>query len=246
MRPSTLAELADTAGIPVPEIRGYGSFTAFADTYLAACQVLRTPEDFARLVYEVVEDSVLDGAVWVEPSFYAPHHRDRFGADEDIIDMVLDAAALGRREPRCGRRRDGRGRPHGRSGGRDRPGADRRDASGSRRRLVRPGQRRGDRSARALRARRSRSPRKPGCSPPRTRASSPDRSRCGVRSTPWRPIDCSTASGRSKIPSCVAAPGRFRHLSRRLPDVEPAAVGLLRRSPSTRFRSCSRPGSGAA
>ncbi len=93
MRPSTLAELADTAGIPVPEIRGFGSFTAFADTYLAACQVLRTPEDFARLVYEVVEDSALDGAVWVEPSFYAPHHRERFGADEDIIDMVLDAAA---------------------------------------------------------------------------------------------------------------------------------------------------------
>ena len=93
MRPATLAELAETAGIPVPEIRGYGSFTAFSETYVAACQVLRTPEDFARLVYEVVEDSVLDGAVWVEPSFYAPHHRERFGADEDIVDMVLEAAA---------------------------------------------------------------------------------------------------------------------------------------------------------
>jgi adenosine deaminase len=91
MRPATLAELADDAGIPVPEIRGYGSFTAFADTYLAACQVLLTPEHFARLVYEVVEDSVLDGAVWVEPSFYAPHHRDRFGEDAAIVDMVLDA-----------------------------------------------------------------------------------------------------------------------------------------------------------
>jgi adenosine deaminase len=93
MRPSTLAELADTAGIPVPEIRGFGSFTAFSETYVAACQVLLTPEDFARLVFEVVEDSVLDGAVWVEPSFYAPHHRNRFGTDEEIIDMVLDAAA---------------------------------------------------------------------------------------------------------------------------------------------------------
>jgi adenosine deaminase len=91
MRPATLAELADDAGIPVPEIRGYGSFTAFADTYLAACQVLLTPEHFARLVEEVVEDSVVDGAVWVEPSFYAPHHRDRFGEDEAIVDMVLDA-----------------------------------------------------------------------------------------------------------------------------------------------------------
>ena len=49
MRPATLAELAATAGIPVPEIRGYGSFTAFSDTYVAACQVLETPEQF-RLV----------------------------------------------------------------------------------------------------------------------------------------------------------------------------------------------------
>jgi adenosine deaminase len=93
MRPSTLSELADRAGIPVPEIRGYGSFTAFSDTYFAACQVLQTPDDFARLVYEVVEDSALDGAVWVEPSFYAPNHRNRFGTDEEIMDMVLDAAA---------------------------------------------------------------------------------------------------------------------------------------------------------
>jgi adenosine deaminase len=91
MRPTTLAELADAAGIPVPEIRGYGSFSAFSDTYVAACQVLLTPDDFARLVFEVVEDSVLDGAVWVEPSFYAPHHRNRFGEDEQIVDMVLDA-----------------------------------------------------------------------------------------------------------------------------------------------------------
>jgi adenosine deaminase len=91
MRPSTLAELAADAGIPVPEIRGYGSFSAFADTYVAACQVLVTPEHFARLVFEVVEDSVLDGAVYVEPSFYAPHHRNRFGEDEEIVDMVLDA-----------------------------------------------------------------------------------------------------------------------------------------------------------
>src|ERR1700749_2437380 len=91
MRPATLAELADAAGIPVPEIRGYGSFSPFSDTYVAACQVLLTQDDFARLVFEVVEDSVLDGAVWVEPSFYAPHHRNRFGEDEEIVDMVLDA-----------------------------------------------------------------------------------------------------------------------------------------------------------
>jgi len=28
MRPETLAELAEEAGIPVPEVRGFGSFTS--------------------------------------------------------------------------------------------------------------------------------------------------------------------------------------------------------------------------
>jgi len=91
MRPTTLAELAAGYGMEVPQIRGFGSFTAFADMYLAACDVLRTPDDMARLVDEVVEDAVLAGAVWVEPSFYAPHHRARLGPDEEVVDMVLDA-----------------------------------------------------------------------------------------------------------------------------------------------------------
>jgi len=90
MRPATLREWCDEAGIPVPEIRGFGSFPVFSATYVAACQALTTPDHFHRLVYEVVEDSVLGGAVWVEPSFYAPHHRNRFGTDEAIIEMVLD------------------------------------------------------------------------------------------------------------------------------------------------------------
>jgi adenosine deaminase len=102
MRPETLAELAAGYGIDVPPIRGYGSFPAFAGMYLAACEVLRTPEDLARVVTEVVEDSAADGAVWVEPSFYAPHHRGKFSpltgsgsgsAEDDIaaIEIVLAA-----------------------------------------------------------------------------------------------------------------------------------------------------------
>ncbi len=89
--------------------------------------MLLTPDDFARLVFEVVEDSVLDGAVWVEPSFYAPHHRNRFGADEEIVDMVLDALhAAGEQLGRRGRSDAGR-RPHGRAVGRGRAGAAGRD-----------------------------------------------------------------------------------------------------------------------
>jgi len=92
MRPSTLAELADAAGIPVPEIRGYGTFGAFAETYLAACQVLRGYDDFLRLMREVAEDRQAGGAVWIEPSFYLPFYEDRLGPPEEILEWLLSAA----------------------------------------------------------------------------------------------------------------------------------------------------------
>lgn len=93
MRPGTLTELAERYEVDVPEIRGFGSFAAFAGMYVAAGSVLRTPDDLARLVDEVVEDAALDGAVWVEPAFYAPHHVERLGAPEGIYEIVLDALA---------------------------------------------------------------------------------------------------------------------------------------------------------
>jgi adenosine deaminase len=93
MRPTTLTELATTYGVEVPPIRGFGSFGAFAGTYLAAASVLQTPEDLARIVDEVVEDAALAGATWVEPAFYAPHHLERLGPTEGIYEIALDALA---------------------------------------------------------------------------------------------------------------------------------------------------------
>lgn len=93
MRPTTLAEMAERYGVEVPPIRGFGSFPEFSGMYVAACAVLREEADLRRVVDEVVEDAVLAGAHWVEPSFYAPHHRARFGRDEDIVELVLDALA---------------------------------------------------------------------------------------------------------------------------------------------------------
>ncbi len=93
MRPTTLQELADAAGIPVPVVSGFGSFSAFSAMYVAACDVLRSPADVRRLVFEVVEDAALAGAVWVEPATYIPHHRERLGPDEFVLEVMLDAAA---------------------------------------------------------------------------------------------------------------------------------------------------------
>ncbi|MDQ1358637.1 MAG: adenosine deaminase [Acidimicrobiaceae bacterium] len=93
MRPSTLHDLCRRYELAVPTIAGYGSFSAFAATYLAACDTLRTEADLRRLVAEVLEDSAAGGAVWVEPSSYLPHHRHFQGSDEATAEIVLDELA---------------------------------------------------------------------------------------------------------------------------------------------------------
>lgn len=92
MRPETLGELAGTYGITVPEVRGYGSFAAFAGMYVAACQVLATPDDLARLVREVVQDAAEAGATWLEPAVYLGRHRGHLGDEAAVLDIMLDAA----------------------------------------------------------------------------------------------------------------------------------------------------------
>lgn len=93
MRPETLHELAGAAGLDVPPIRGFGNFSAFSGMYMAACDVLTSPDALARLTREVIEDSARDGATWVEPAVYLPHHNERLGAPEETLEIILGAAA---------------------------------------------------------------------------------------------------------------------------------------------------------
>lgn len=97
MRPATLEELAQEHGMEVPSTTGYGDFTAFSAMYVAACAVLRRPEDLARLVHEVAEDAAKDGAVWVEPSFEPHLHVPTFGSVETVIDIIAEAGAAAAR-----------------------------------------------------------------------------------------------------------------------------------------------------
>jgi adenosine deaminase len=93
MRPETLRELAAARGMAVPPVRGFKSFGAFAGMYDAACQVLQSETQLRRLVREVVEDARRDGVRWIEPAFYSPRYRDRFGSDQAAIEIVLDELA---------------------------------------------------------------------------------------------------------------------------------------------------------
>ena len=100
MRPSTLAEIAAGYGIPVPEIRGYGSFPAFSGLYHAAEAVLKTEDDVRRVVREVVEDAAADGAIHIEPQMYPGRYAQRLGNAGDVLDLIIEqglatAAQLG-------------------------------------------------------------------------------------------------------------------------------------------------------
>ena len=93
MRPATLADLAGKYDRPVPVVRGYGNFTAFSETCQAAMEFLREREDWERLADEVCADAAADGAVYIEPSFWARQYRAIWGSDLATWEMVMEVFA---------------------------------------------------------------------------------------------------------------------------------------------------------
>ncbi len=102
MRHSTLLELANRDGVPLPDalVEDWPPKLSAADEkgwfrfqrlYDVARSVLRTEDDVRRLVLEAAQDDVADGSRWLEiqvdPSGYAA----RFGGITAFTDLVLDA-----------------------------------------------------------------------------------------------------------------------------------------------------------
>lgn len=98
MRPSTLIDLANQDGRPVPPVRTFTGFGAFIELYLAAADRLNTDSRLRRVVREVVEDAAADGVVWLEPAFYPVRYRGLFGSDQAVIELVLDELESAGRE----------------------------------------------------------------------------------------------------------------------------------------------------
>jgi adenosine deaminase len=90
MRPTTFAELAAARGVPIPPIRGFSGFAGFTDRVETALALLRTPDDFARLVDELIDDAVADGVTYVEPSFWPYRYPNVFAAPEQAWEVVLE------------------------------------------------------------------------------------------------------------------------------------------------------------
>jgi adenosine deaminase len=79
MRRSTLEELCRRYDLPLPpDTRGrrIEGFVAFLKVFWAACDVIRTKEDLARLILEVAEDAKAEGVWWLEPAFDAARYSE--------------------------------------------------------------------------------------------------------------------------------------------------------------------------
>ena len=120
MRLPTLIELAEVHGIPLPRalteqrLAGPGvpggpltsrysdGWFRFQRLYDAARRVLRTPADVIRVIREIAEDAVADGAVWVElqvdPSGYAA----RFDGTVSTVELMCEATRAASRSTGLG------------------------------------------------------------------------------------------------------------------------------------------------
>ncbi len=98
MRPTTLAELARREGVSLPaalapdatsgQPLGWARFDAL---YCQAKDLLRSPDDLVRLVFELAEDEAAEGSGWVEVTTDPTLYHGRFGPPDAVLELLLDA-----------------------------------------------------------------------------------------------------------------------------------------------------------
>ena len=91
MRPETLAELNDQNETPMPLPDRFVDFNHFQTAYALANRAIRNADHLSRLVFEVVEDAAIDGAVWVEPTLYVDSFAEVIGPGELVLEIVSEA-----------------------------------------------------------------------------------------------------------------------------------------------------------
>ena len=92
VRPTTLADLARQAGLPIPQTDGFVEFTMFNRRYLGLVPVMQGTHPILRVINEAVEDAAAVGVVYAEfgisPAFYV----ESFGSLEAAVEAMAAAA----------------------------------------------------------------------------------------------------------------------------------------------------------
>lgn len=99
MRQATLADLAVREGVTLPQGlgrtdhggRGPLGWARFDALYCAAKELVRYPADLARLVRELAQDEAAAGSGWVEVTANPGLYYGRFGPDEAVLELLLEA-----------------------------------------------------------------------------------------------------------------------------------------------------------
>jgi adenosine deaminase len=95
LRATTVAELAAKAGLKLPrpadKLYQWPDFDGFLEVLRLTALVLRTPGDFARAVYEYIEDAVRDGALRHVEFFFNPDYFYPNGIDyPSMVDGMIE------------------------------------------------------------------------------------------------------------------------------------------------------------
>ena len=90
IRPSTAAELADRYGIPMPRLGPFSGLSEFVGEYEVARDLIGTLDDLRRVAAELVDDATAQGVAWSEVHLIPPTYAGRLGADEAVLEAVLD------------------------------------------------------------------------------------------------------------------------------------------------------------
>ena len=104
IRVSTVRELAERVGVPVPSGLGpddvwrFDGFMGFIDQYWFVCDLLRELDDFRRIGVELCEDLAAQGVRYAEVVFSPAQHAARLGDWYGPIEAVLDGLTAGERD----------------------------------------------------------------------------------------------------------------------------------------------------
>ena len=103
LRATTVAELAQRAGLALPrpadKLYQWPDFYGFLDVLRLTALVLRTPGDFARAVYEYVEDAVRDGNLKHVEFFFNPDYFYPNGIDyPSMVDGIVEGIEAARKK----------------------------------------------------------------------------------------------------------------------------------------------------
>ncbi len=82
-RRETIAELADRYGVNLSDAWTFGNLAEFVARSLLAFQVIRTPDDLARVCREFVEDEATEGVRYTEPMIGVGYFARKLGISWD-------------------------------------------------------------------------------------------------------------------------------------------------------------------